>query len=174
MTNKKLLVLAILAGSAFVSVANAATGVLNFTGSVTSATCTIDTASKVQAVNLSNVGTSDFTAAGSTSGSAKITVILSACPAAAATAAVSFGGPANSVNANLLALSSTATATNLGIAFFEDDSTTAIPLSMKSQTRPLSTTVPTTLTYFAKYQSTAAVVGEGSADAAGDFTVLYN
>ncbi len=174
MTNKKLLVLAILAGSAFTSIAQAATGILNFTGSVTSASCTVDTASKVQAVNLGNVGASDFGAAGSTTGSAKITVILSACPAAATTAAVSFGGPADAVNANLLKLASGSTAGNLGIAFFEDDSTTAIPLSMKSKTHPLSTTVPTTMTYFAKYQSTAATVTQGSANAVGDFTVMYN
>lgn len=172
--NKNIIALAILAGAAFASAANAASGTIDFTGSVTSASCTIDAASKAQTVALGNVGTSDFGTAGSTSGSGKITVVLSACPAAATTAAVSFGGPADPVNSNLLALSPASTAKNVAIALFEDDSTTAIPLASKSKTYPLSTAADTTLTYFAKYQSTAATVTEGSANAAADFTVLYN
>lgn len=172
--NKNIIAIAILAGSAFASVANAASGTINFTGNVTAETCTIDTAGKSQTVALGTVGTSDFSAAGATSGNGKISMVLSACPAGATTAAVSFGGPADADNSNLLALSSTATAKGVGIALFEDDGSTTIPLGTKSKTHPLSTTADTTLNYFAKYQSTTDTVTEGTADAAADFTVLYN
>ncbi|QMV52645.1 fimbrial protein [Ewingella americana] len=172
--NKKIIAIAILAGSAFASVAHAASGTINFTGNVTAATCTIDTAGKSQTVALGTVGTTDFPTAGSTSGNGKISMVLSACPAGATQASVSFGGPADANNGNLLKLSSAATATGVAIALFEDDGVTAIPLGNPSATHTLTPAADTTLTYFAKYQSTAATVGEGTADAAADFTILYN
>ncbi|QMV52648.1 fimbrial protein [Ewingella americana] len=172
--NKKIIAIAILAGSAFASVAHAASGTINFTGNVTAATCTIDTGSKNQTVALGTVGTTDFPTAGSTSGNGQITMVLSACPAGATQASVSFGGPADASNGNLLKLDSAATATGVAIALFEDDGSTAIPLGQPSKTHPLSATEQNALTYFAKYQSTAATVGEGTANATADFTVLYN
>ncbi|MGY2798950.1 major type 1 subunit fimbrin (pilin) [Ewingella americana] len=172
--NKKIIAIAILAGSAFASVAHAASGTINFTGNVTAATCTIDTGSKNQTVALGTVGTTDFPSAGSTSGNGQITMVLSACPAGATQASVSFGGPADPSNGNLLKLDSTATATGVAIALFEDDGSTSIPLGQPSKTHPLSSTEQNALTYFAKYQSTAATVGEGTANATADFTVLYN
>ena len=172
--NKKIIAIAILAGSAFASVAHAASGTINFTGNVTAATCTIDTGSKNQTVALGTVGTTDFPTAGSTSGNGQITMVLSACPAGATEGSVSFGGTADPSNSNLLKLDSTATATGVAIALFEDDGSTAIPLGKPSKTHPLSSTEQNSLTYFAKYQSTAATVGEGTANATADFTVLYN
>lgn len=172
--NKKIIVLAILAGSAFASVANAASGTINFTGNVTADACTVSSASQNQTVDLGTVSVKDFPAAGATTGDGRITVVLTNCPASALTAAVSFGGPADATNPNILALASTATAKNVGIALFESDNVTDLPLATKSKTHTLSTTADTTLTYFAKYKSTAATVTPGTANAAADFTVLYN
>lgn len=172
--NKKLIVLAILAGSVFASVANAASGTINFTGNVTADACTVSSASQNQTIDLGTVSVNDFPASGATTGDGRISIVLSNCPATALTAAVSFGGPADAANPNLLALASASTAKNLGIALFESDNTTEIPLATKSKTHTLSTTVDTTLTYFAKYKSTAATVTAGTANAVADFTVLYN
>lgn len=172
--NKKIIVLAILAGSAFASVANAASGTINFTGNVTADACTVSSASQNQTVDLGTVSVKDFPAAGATTGDGKISIVLSNCPASARTAAVSFGGPAHAENPNILALASASTAKHVGIALFESDNVTEIPLATKSLAHTLSTTADTTLTYYAKYKSTAAAVTEGSANAAADFTVLYN
>jgi len=172
--NKKIIALAILAGSAVTSVANAASGTINFTGSVESAACTVSPTSKSQTVNLGNVGASDFGASGTTTGSGKISVVLSSCPAALTTASVSFGGTANAANPNILALSSATGAKNVGVALYENDSSTQIPLGTKSKPQTLNSGADTTLTYFAKYMSTAATVTAGDAAAVADFTVMYN
>lgn len=173
--NKNMLILAIIAGSAFSSVtANAASGTINFTGNVTADACTVDSASQSQTVALGTIGATDFASAGATSGNGKITVVLSSCPAATTKASVSFGGPINSANPDLLALSSSSTATNLGIALYEADGTTKIPMGSPSKSQNLTAGGTTNLVYQAKYMSTAATVTAGSANAAADFTVLYN
>jgi len=153
--------------------ANATSGVINFTGNIQTAACTVSAASQNQDVPLGNVAAADFTSTGATAANGKISVVLSACPETVTAASVSFGGPADQINGNLLALSTTSTAKNVGIALFETDST-PLPLSTKSRSLPVTAGGETTLTYFAKYQSTAPTVTEGSANAAADFTVLYN
>lgn len=172
--NKTIITIAILAGSVFASVANAATGTINFTGNVTAATCTIDTAAKNQTVDLGTVSASDFLAAGYTTGNGQFALVLKACPAGATQAAISFGGPSDAIDPTLLALNSSATAKGLAIALFEDDDSTQIQLGTKSKAHTLKDGVDNTLVYFAKYQSTATTVTEGTADAVADFTVLYN
>lgn len=154
--------------------ANATSGVINFTGNIQTAACTVSTASQNQEVQLGNVAAADFTATGATTANGKISVVLSACPESVTAAAVSFGGPADQNNGNLLALSASSTAKNVAIALFESDSSTAIPLATKTRSFPVTASAETTLTYFARYQSTAPTVTEGSANAAADFTVLYN
>lgn len=169
---KKSLILAVLAGSALVSTAHAASGTLNFTGLVSADACTVSPTTKSQNINLGRVATSDFGALGSTSGSQQISIDLTACPAAITSAAVTFGGKNHADNRDLLALSGASTAGNLGIALFEDDGVTLIPIGSTSKAQNLTTAA--TLTYFAKYKSTAPTVTEGSVDATADFTVVYN
>ncbi|MFJ5159177.1 fimbrial protein [Pantoea sp. NPDC088449] len=169
---KKSLILAVLAGSALVSTAHAASGTLNFTGTVSADACTVSPTTKSQNIDLGRVATSDFSAIGATSGSRQISIDLTACPAAITAAAVNFTGPTHADNRKLLALSGASTAKNLGIALFEDDGVTLIPIGSTSKSQNLTTTA--TLTYFAKYQSTAATVTDGTAEAAADFTIVYN
>ncbi|CAI1072035.1 fimbrial protein [Serratia quinivorans] len=177
--NKKLIAFALIASS--ISAVQAADGTINFTGNVLDTACTVDTASASQTVALGNVNKSAFSAAGSTSGATRFTITLSGCPTSYNNATVKFDGTANSTNSNLLALNSDATATGLGVALYEADGSTLIPLTSATKNITLVTngsdtdaTKGATATYVAKYMSTAAAVGAGTANAATNFTVSYN
>lgn len=172
--NKKLIALALLAGSTFAGVANAADGNINFTGNITSAACTITPASEIQAVALGTVSSTGLGAVGDTSAPTKFEVVLTSCPAAANSAVVKFDGRSNADNSSLLAITDgTGAASGVGIGLYEGDGSTQIPVGAESASKTLSTTADTTFTFYAKYMATAAVT-EGSANAVSDFTVIYN
>ncbi|MBC0855521.1 fimbrial protein [Pantoea stewartii] len=163
------LIAAVVCGSA-----SAADGTINFTGTITDTACKVDTESGNQTVNLGDVATTSFGSAGATASATRFTIKLSDCPAAATSASVRFDGPLASGNSKLLALSSGQTATNVGVGIYEQDSNTLIPVGSASAPVTLSSTSTNALNFIAKYVSTAATVGAGSANAAATFTVAYN
>lgn len=155
--------------------ANAADGTINFTGTITDVACTVDTSSASQTVNLGTVSSKAFTASGSTAAPTRFGITLTNCPATATKASVKFSGPTNSANTSILALTSGSdTATGVGIGIYEQDATTLIPVGSTSASKTLSSDANTTLNYIAKYVSTAASVGTGTANATSDFTIVYN
>ena len=173
--SKKLLVIALLASSAFASVIQAADGTINFTGKITDTACTINPTSKSQIVNLGSVSAGAFTAAGSTAAPTRFGITLTNCPAAATTASLKFDGPANSSNSSLLALTTGAgVATGVGIGIYEGDSSTLIPVSSASATKNVVAGTDTTFEFVAKYVATASTVTSGAANAVSNFTVSYN
>jgi len=95
---------------------HAADGTINFTGNITSAACTVDTASNNLTVALGNVSSSAFTATGSTASPTAFAINLTNCPATVKSANTKFDGPTNSANPSLIALSSGQTATGVGVA----------------------------------------------------------
>lgn len=173
MKNIPLITIAIFSAAVCVN-ASAADGTINFTGSITDTACTVDAASATQTVNMGDIATNSFGSAGATASSTRFTINLSGCPAAATSASVRFDGPLNSSNSKLLALSSGQTATNIGVGFYEQDSNTLIPVGSASAPVKLSAASTNALNFIAKYVSTAATVGAGSANAAATFTVAYN
>lgn len=154
--------------------ASAADGTINFTGKITDTACKVDTASANQTVNLGEVATTSFGAAGATASATRFTINLTGCPEAATSASIRFDGPLASGNSNLLALSSGQTATNVGVGIYEQDSNTLIPVGSSSAPVTLSSTTANAMNFIAKYVSTGATVGAGSANAATTFTVSYN
>ncbi|WBF47666.1 fimbrial protein [Serratia rubidaea] len=172
--SKKLIAIAILAGSAFASVAQAADGTINFIGTITADACTVDAGSKNQDVQLGTISSSSFAGAGSAAGAERFSVTLQACPASATSASVVFDGQTVAANSSLLALTPGGEATGVGVGIYEEDSVTLIPIGSRSTSKPLSTTTPTTFNYIAKYVATAATVGDGSANAVSNFTISYN
>jgi major type 1 subunit fimbrin (pilin) len=175
--NKKIITLALFAAS--ISAAQAADGTINFTGNVTETACEVQTNSSVA---LGNIQKSAFSSgAGATAGATRFTITLANCPISTTSATVKFDGTANSTNSSLLALNTGSTATGLGVALFEADGSTPIPLATASNAITLATTGAdesavngATATYVAKYMSTAAAVTAGTADATTNFTVSYN
>ncbi|MBV6694000.1 fimbrial protein [Serratia quinivorans] len=176
--NKKLIALALFAGS--VSVVQAADGTIKFTGNVTETACEVQSDASVA---LGNIQKSAFlSGAGATAGATRFTITLTNCPISTTSATVKFDGTANSTNSSLLALNTGSTAKGLGVALFEADGSTPIPLATASNAITLATTTGAdesavnraTATYVAKYMSTAAAVTAGTADATTNFTVSYN
>ncbi|WP_338124591.1 fimbrial protein [Ewingella americana] len=168
-------VIALLVNTALLStMAHAADGTINFTGNITAAACTVDTASANRTVALGNVSSSAFTAAGSTASPTAFVIDLTNCPATVTSASTKFDGPANATNSSIIALSSGQTATGVGVAIYENDSSTLIPLGTASKAKAITTAGPNTLNFIAKYMATAAAVTAGTANAVTTFTVVYN
>jgi len=160
--------------SAVSSLAFSADGTINFTGNITDTACTVDPASASQTVNLGTVASTAFSAAGSTASPTRFTINLSSCPAAVASANVRFDGTTSNANNSVLALNSDQTATNVGVAIYEQDSSTQIPVGNASANKTLSSSGPNTLTYIAKYYATATPVTAGTANSTATFTIAYN
>lgn len=175
MMNKKLIVIAMLAASAFSSLAHAADGTINFTGKIIDTACTITPATANQTVALGSVNKTDFTGAGSTAAPTRFSIVLTSCPASVTTATVKFDGPTDTNNSNVLAITGgTGAASGVGVGIYEQNATTLIPVTTASASKTLSTTADNTFNFVAKYIQTAATVGTGDANAVSDFTIAYN
>ncbi|EJL89943.1 fimbrial protein [Pantoea sp. GM01] len=174
MKSKLALLVAITASLGIVGTSTAADGTINFTGTITDNACTVDTGSANQTVNLGTVSTKTFTGAGVTASPTRFTINLTSCPATVTSASVRFDGATSSANNQILALNSGQTATNVGVALYEQDSSTLIPIASKSVDRPITATGPNVLTFIAKYYATATPVAAGSANSTANFTIAYN
>ncbi|PAA09511.1 fimbrial protein [Pseudomonas fragi] len=170
----KIIVLTLLTGSSIASIANAADGTINFTGTILSAACTVTPATGTQTVPLNSVTTSSLSTAGVTSSPTKFDIVLTSCPSTVSTATVKFDGPTDSDNSSILKLTTEpGVATGVGIALYEKDASTQIPIGTSSTSSTLSTTSDTTFTFYAKYMATKAVTS-GPANGSTDFTINYN
>jgi major type 1 subunit fimbrin (pilin) len=155
---------------------NAADGTINFTGSILDSACTVNTTSASQTVNLGMVQRTSFAAAGDVAAATRFDIVLENCPDTVTSASVTFDGVANTANGNILALASGQTAEGVGVALFEADGVTAIPLSTKSASMTLDNTSEentNVMTFIAKYQATQESVVAGTANATSDFTIIY-
>lgn len=177
---RSLLVAAIFGGVAFSAVAS--DGTLNITGTILDSACTIDTTTATQTVNLGVIQRTSFKETGSVAGKTKFSISLKDCPSTVTSASVTFDGTANKANPDILALNSGQTAEGVGVAFYEADGITPIPLLTKSTSVTLDTATsgePATpsnvnqLTYVATYKSTQDAVTAGSANATSNFTITY-
>lgn len=155
----------------------AADGTINFTGEILESACQVDTSSANQTVELGKVSASAFDQSGATAAATKFDIKLTNCPTTDGSptiASVKFDGTNNTTNPDILALTGTSTAKDVGIAIYEKDGATLIPMSNKSQDNTIDTTSSAvTLSFIAKYMSTAAKVGAGTANGTTNFTIIY-
>lgn len=165
------LISAIMALSA-TQTAMAADGVINFTGNITDTACKVDVSSATQTVDLGTVSKSVFGSNGATAAAKRFNILLNDCPAGVSSAVVRFDGNTNSSNPSILALNAGSTASNVGVALYEQDSNTLISLGTNSASVNLAPDVTNTLTYFAKYMATGSVTS-GTANSNASFTVTY-
>lgn len=169
-----LLAVAVVNGVSFS--ASAADGTINFTGSILDSACTVNSSSNAQTVNLGNIQRTAFKASGDVAAATRFDIILENCPDTVKSASVKFDGTANAANNNILALNNGQTAKGVGVAFFEADGVTAIPLSTQSAQMTLDNSEETNrnvMSFVAKYQATQASVDAGTANATSDFTIVY-
>ncbi len=166
------LISAIMALSA-TQTAMAADGVINFTGNITDTACVVDVSSATQAVDLGTISVGAFSSGnGATAAAKRFNIQLNSCPESVSSAVVRFDGTTNGANQSILSLNSGATASNVGVAIYEQDSTTLIPVGTSSASVTLNSTGLNTLTYFAKYMATGTV-GAGTANSTASFSVTY-
>ncbi|MBT9425339.1 type 1 fimbrial protein [Enterobacter oligotrophicus] len=166
------LISAILSLSAL-QAANAADGVINFTGNITGTACVVDTTAIAQPVELGTVSATAFSGGnGATAASKRFNILLKSCPESISSASVRFDGITHAANPSILALNNGQTATNVGVAIYEQDNSTLIPVGSASSSITLQEDVDNTLTYFAKYMATGAV-GAGTVNSSTAFTVTY-
>jgi P pilus assembly protein, pilin FimA len=171
---KHVFALTLIAGL-FASAANAADGTINFTGSITDAACTVDSNSASQNVNLGTVSSKVFGAVGATASPTNFTIKLTSCPSTVTGASVKFDGTSDTTNTQLLKLASASTAKGVGVAIYEKDASTLVPMHSQSSRQTIDSAQTTnTLAFVAKYMSTADAVTAGTANASTDFTIVYN
>ncbi|EMV9404805.1 fimbrial protein [Klebsiella michiganensis] len=170
---KKIALISALMSLSVFQAANAADGVINFTGNITGTACVVDTSAISQPVDLGTISTMAFTGGnGATAAAKRFNIVLKSCPASVSSASIRFDGTTSAANPSILALSNGQTASNVGVALYEQDSTTLIPVGSTSASVTLLEDVNNTLTYFAKYMATGAV-GAGTANSSTSFTVTY-
>lgn len=164
--------------STFISVlslnnAYAADGMISFTGKITATACKVNT-SGGNSVPMGSISTTAFApGAGVTAAAKAFNIVLKECPSDSTTVNVRFDGTRDTSNSNILALTpGTDVASNVGIALYESDGSTLIPLNADSAQKTL-VSGDNTLPYVAKYMSTASTVGAGKADAVAYFTIIY-
>lgn len=161
---KNLIALALVAGSAFVGVANA-NGTITMTGSITDATCNVGTD---VSMDFGTVGANGMPVVGDATGATPFQIALTGCPTDT-DVAVKFSGTPDTNNGDLIATSGDAEGVAVGI--YEANGTTRIPVGVESATKTV--TGAASLDFIAKYVRTATVV-PGDADALVDFTLVYN
>ncbi|WP_058911253.1 fimbrial protein [Entomohabitans teleogrylli] len=157
------------------SIANAADGTINFTGTITDETCTIASGSQNLNVDLGRVAKSALDGgAGKKAGPTRFTLQLTGCPATVTGASVKFDGVAKPENRNLLELTGAGTAgvaTQVGIEIADRNGAT-IPLYTASSNYPLAAG-DNNLDFVARYVSTNTTVGVGTANSTSQFTINY-
>ncbi len=153
----------------------ASDGSVKYFGNIIDATCTIDTASSNLDPDLGSVGVNALNgAAGTTASQTRFDISLSNCPASINEVAIRFDGVTDQINPSILKLNGTLPiADGVGVALYEQNGVTQIPVSMQSDTKPISANGDATLTFYAKYMSTKSVVTGGSGNATSDFTISY-
>ncbi|MBK5413471.1 fimbrial protein [Pseudomonas sp. TH31] len=169
---KSLIAVAFLSSSAFVGVANAIDGTINFTGSISPDACTVNVGSGSAPIDMGNISSSALASVGDSASRGDFKIVLSACSAGATTAAVKFDGQSDKDDPTLLGLASGG-ATGVAIGLYEEDGTTKLPLGSSSLSKPIATGADTEFNFVAKYVATGTVV-DGAANALAQFTVDYN
>ena len=170
---KKLALISAILSLSALQATYAADGVINFNGTITGTACVVDPSAISQPVELGTVSTAAFSGgSGATAAAKRFNIVLKSCPASVTSASVRFDGTTNTTNPSILALTTGQTATNVGVAIYEQDSATLIPVGTSSASVALQEDIDNTLTYFAKYMATG-VVGAGSAKSSTSITVTY-
>nr|WP_241390665.1 fimbrial protein [Serratia proteamaculans]ULG17711.1 fimbrial protein [Serratia proteamaculans] len=175
MFKKSLLAAIIVSGFSF-NAAQAVDGTINFTGKIIAAACDIKTGDENQTKALGDVNKTAFTNPGDVASSVNVSINVENCDAAIANARVVFDGTRDATNNQLLKINGTSPAAGVGIALYEGNGTTLIPMGGASLPVPVNTTTnDAELKFVAKYMATSAVAGitEGDANGTAEFTMQY-
>ncbi|WP_422528275.1 fimbrial protein [Serratia fonticola] len=150
---------------------HAADVTFNINGKIKLSPCEV-TLGNGQTVPLGTYSTDFLDSVGKVTDLKPFEITLDNCPMNYKDVQIKFEGTAATPNAQLLALQPGG-AENVGIAIYDNDKTTLIPLNTWSAGKSVSTAQSTTLTFYAAYMSMGKVA-EGHANSDATFTLSYN
>lgn len=149
----------------------AGTGTINFTGEIVAGACGIDANSLNQTVNLGQVPTNLFKAAGDKSSAVPFDIKLTDCDTSISKNALfTFTGTSNSVQPKLIA--TVGSATNVGIRL-QSASGEYLDNGAEQKGPVVLSNGNNVVRFAAMYEATAAGVTPGTADGVANFTVRY-
>lgn len=153
--------------------AGAADGTIKFSGSIADQTCSVDSTSQSQLVELGKVAKSALNGAvGQKTAPTRFTLMIKSCPETITGATFKFDGVGDDKYPDLLTLDSgSGVATGVAVEI-ADRTGTPIPLHVASKQYPL-VAGSNSLDFVARYVSTATAVTVGTANATTQFTIIY-
>lgn len=169
---KKLIVTSLLAASVFASTANASTGTINVTGSISASPCVATIATTtVNMPLITNEQLGNSVGEFSKDSTTNLTINLTGCPAISQTATVKFSGKADTDNIDAWKLAGVEGA---ALALFESDDVTPIKINTNAKPQDMASAISKDLTYKLKYVKTSKTLTSGDASAAIDYEITYN
>lgn len=151
---------------------NAYDVLLNVSGSITSATCDIDSSTKDFEVKLGNIPSTEFASPGAVSPDVRFSILLKNCNALTTGVKIGFYGTQDGNDPTLLALTPGG-ATGIGISII-DASKKKMPINIKSESHPLTPSADNELVFYGRYMSSSKTVTPGIANATASFMLEYN
>lgn len=149
-------------------------GTINITGNITDNTCTVSPDSQNFTVDMGNVASKQFYQAGDATNYQPFDIYLEKCGAAASGVTVSFTGPTDSLNPDLLQLNGgTSAASGIGLGIYNQDKS-LISIGKESEQTTLTPNEATvTLSFYARYVADGASVTAGAANTSATFKLTY-
>lgn len=160
-------------GGVFSAAANAADGVVKFTGNITADACKVggESAGAID-VSLGTVTSASLPKAGDKSDPTKFTIALSDCPDTLTKASIKFDGTSDATNPALLKLDAGSTASGVGIEIAQANGS-ALPLFTASTPVDIASGTAN-LDFVGRYVATKDAPTPGSANGTSQFTIAYN
>ncbi|MFP2423372.1 fimbrial protein [Pseudescherichia vulneris] len=135
---------------------------ITISGRVLANTCTIDSATATQKIDLPNISDRDIKGVGKTGGEKEISIVLKDCGAAASSVVVTASGTAVTDYSTAFANTASDGAKGVGLFFYQTDGVKKFkPDGSVQETSPLRSSEDNTLTYKAAYVGTEDTVTAG-------------
>lgn len=150
-------------------------GVVNISGAITDNTCTVSPDSTDFTVKLGSVPSKQFYQAGDGTRYEPFTIHLEKCSGTVSGITVSFSGPKDNLNTDLLAIpSGTGIASGIGVGIYNQDKS-LIPVGSNSiQTTLTPNQSSVSIYFYARYIADGGVVTPGIANTSATFTLTYS
>ncbi|WP_416757179.1 fimbrial protein [Pseudomonas sp. BNK-6] len=172
---KKILI-TLAASAAVVSTfsASAVDGIINFTGSVSNQTCTIEgnTGTTAKTVTMDQVAASSMAAVGQTAGRKDFTLELTACTGSSALVRFEQGATVDAATGNLI--NQTAGGSNVQIQLLNANME---PINLQTNSNSLSTAITdkeASVKFYAQYVAATAAATAGQVTSSVQFSMDYN
>lgn len=153
----------------------AADGTVNFTGEISSQTCTIDgnaTGATTKSVTLPRVSASSLGAVGQTAGRTAFSLALTGCTGSSALVRFEQGSTVDAATGNLI--NQTTTGSNVQIQLLN---AAFAPINLQTNANSLSTAITAnaaTINFYAQYVAANAVATAGQVTSSVQFSMDYN